>query len=137
MTKTMRRLLAGALVIGVGLSAPFEVRSVESTAFAGDADKSVEASAVFYGDMRSWEKPAALDDDAVYREIPEYQEVCDKKLATDDPKYGILMSKARAKFRRAVRKVAKDKGFDLVARVGSVRGVDDVPVVTQDVVSKL
>lgn len=108
-----------------------------SAAYAGDTAKSVEADAVFYGDSRAWEKPAAVDDDSVYRQIEEYKTILDQKLGPDDPKYGVLMSKAREKFRKAVRCVAKDSGYDLVARVGAVRGVENVPVITQDVIGKL
>ncbi len=36
-----------------------------------------------------------------------------------------------------IRAAAKDGGYDLVAKTGAVQGVDNVPVITQDVIKKL
>lgn len=99
--------------------------------------KSVDADAVYVGDSREWSKPAEVDADAVFAKIDEYKEIVDGKLEPTDPKYGVLMCKVRKKFLAAVRAAAKDGGYDLVARVGSVKGVENVPVITQDAIAKL
>ena len=108
-------------------------------AVAGETEqkKSVETEAVFFGDARNWSKPAEVDQDAVFAEISEYKEIIDGKIEPSDPKYGVLMTKARKRFLQAVRTVAKDASYDLIAKVGSVKGVEGVPVVTQDVIAKL
>lgn len=99
--------------------------------------KSVDPDGVVCGDARNWAKPAELDMDAVYREIAEYKEILEKKIEPSDAKYGVLMTKARTRFLDAVRAAAKDGGYDLVAKTGSVKGVENVPVITQDVIKKL
>jgi hypothetical protein len=111
------------------------------TAFAGDPPekpkKSVDPADVYYGDATKWEKPAEVDADKVYANIDEYKEIIDKGLKPGDAKYEILMCKASKKFSKAVKKTAKDAGYDLVARKGSVKGVESVPDITSDVVSNL
>lgn len=99
--------------------------------------KSVDAAAVYFGDPKEWEKPAAVDADAVYAEIEEYRQVRDEKLEESDARYAVLMTKANKRFRAAVRKAAKDGGYDLVAKVGAVQGVDSVPTITAKVVENL
>jgi hypothetical protein len=99
--------------------------------------KSVDAVDVYLGDARKWDKPAEVDADKVYAKIDEYKEIVEKGLKPNDPKYEILMSKASKRFTCAVKKAAKDGGYDLVARIGSVKGVDSVPDITSDAIAKL
>lgn len=99
--------------------------------------KTVEAADVYVGDARKWDKPAEVDADKVYAKIDEYKEIVEKGLKPDDPKYEILMSKASKRFTCAVKKAAKDGGYDLVARIGAVKGVDSVPDITSDAIAKL
>lgn len=100
-------------------------------------EKAVASDAVYFGDAREWAKPAEVDADAVYGAIPEYRQIVDEKIDPSDAKYDLLMAKARKKFVAAIRTVAKDGGYDLIARVGSVKGAGAVPNVTTDVVAKL
>lgn len=100
-------------------------------------EKSVGADDVFHGDARNWSKPAEVDADAVFAEIDEYKKIVAKKLDTSDPEYGVLLTKARKRFRKALCLAAKDGGYDLIAKVGSVKGVENVPDITQDVIKKL
>lgn len=144
MTTTTRRattiatlallLLFGGLAGPAGWTAP-------GAALAGEEPekpkKSVDAADVYLGDARKWDKPAEVDADQVYAKIDEYKEIVEKGLKADDPKYEILMSKASKRFTCAVKKAAKDGGYDLVARLGSVKGVDSVPDITSDVIAKL
>ncbi len=111
-------------------------------AHAAEADeekpkKSVAPEDVYYGDAKKWDKPAEVDPDAVYAQIEEYKQILAEGLKPSDPKYSILMSKASRKFCSAVKKTAKDGGYDLVARLGSVKGVDSVPNITSDVIGAL
>jgi len=99
--------------------------------------KSVEAAHVYVGDAARWDKPAEIDADKIYAKIDEYKEIVDKGLKPDDPKYELLMCKASKRFRCAVKKAAKDGSYDLVARIGSVKGVTGVPDITSDAIGKL
>jgi hypothetical protein len=99
--------------------------------------KSVDPEAVFYGDARDWKKPAEVDASLVYAEIAEYKQIREEKLQASDARYGVLLSKANKRFKCAVRKAAKDGEYDLVAKIGSVKGVDSVPAITSAVIGKL
>ncbi len=127
-------LVVGAFAVPAGPSAC-------GVALAGDEPekpkKSVDAADVYLGDARKWDKPAEVDADKVYAKIDEYKEIVEKGLKPDDPKYEILMSKASKRFTCAVKKAAKDGSYDLVARVGAVKGVDSVPDITSDAIAKL
>ena len=134
-------LFAGAIVIlsfagGIAGSAQSSSRGI---ALAGDEKekKSVDAADVYYGDARKWDTPAEVDPDKVYAQIDEYKEILEKGLKPDDPKYEILMCKASKRFSCAVKKTAKELGYDLVAKIGAVKGVASVPDITSDVIAKL
>jgi Skp family chaperone for outer membrane proteins len=47
------------------------------------------------------------------------------------------MEKASRRFTGAVRKAARAGRYDLVAKLGSVENVADVPDITQDVIDRL
>lgn len=145
MTVTGRVLLATALAMA--FCAGVVSGPARGVAFADDTKeekkepekpkKSVAASDVYFGDSREWAKPAEVDPDQVYAKIDEYKEILDKGLKAGDPKYELLMCKASKRFSCAVRKAAKDGSYDLVAKNGSVKGVDSVPDITADVIAKL
>lgn len=118
----------------------------EGVAYAGDepaakeaekSKKSVDKADVYVGDAAKWDKPAEVDADRIYAKIDEYKEIVDGKLKPDDPKYELLMCKASKRFRCAVKKAAKNGSYDLVAKIGAVKGVSSVPDITSDAIEKL
>jgi len=138
----MRRAWSGTLAIAAAavLLLPFAVTSASSgRALAAEEKpkKSVDAADVYFGDAKTWDKPAEVDANQVYAKIEEYKQILDDGLKPGDAKYELLLSKASKRFSRAVKKAAKDGGYDLVARLGSVKGVDSVPNITSDVIAKL
>lgn len=92
---------------------------------------------VYFGDAKTFSKPAEVDADIVYAEIPAYKEVVKLKLKASQPRYQLLMSKASRAFSRAVRKAAKKHGYDLVAKPGSVKGAKEIADITQHVIDAL
>ena len=58
-----------------------------------------------------------VDAAKVYRQIPAHQEILSRKLNRNDPDYWPLMRKASQGFVRALSKVCKAKGYDLVGEV--------------------
>jgi hypothetical protein len=85
---------------------------------------------VYLGNPRLFKKPAAVSADRVYRAIPEYVEILEKKLTDKDVRYHFLMKKASDKFSKAVRDVATAGGYDLVAGTGAVvPGTAETPAV--------
>jgi hypothetical protein len=132
-----------ALVLGIVAAVAMGGLAVASADAAWAADpheqpkKSVAAADVYYGDAARWQKPAEVDPDAVYAKIDEYKEIVDQGLKPGDAKYEILIGKASKRFTCAVKKAAKDGKYDLVARTGAVKGVENVPDITTEVVAKL
>ena len=142
------RALTAALMSVAGLAASVAGGCASITgaapgdaAFAGDdkekAKKSVEPADVYVGDSKKWDKPAEVDADKIYAKIDEYKQVLDDGLKPGDAKYEILMSKATKRFCGAVKKAAKDGGYDLVAKIGSVKGVATPPDITADAIKAL
>jgi hypothetical protein len=132
-------------LVGSFLAAPLS--SERGVAYAGDGDdkekdkdkpkKSVDADDVYVGDAKKWDKPAEVDADKVYAKIDEYKQIVDGGLKPGDAKYEILMCKASKRFYAAVKKSAKDGGYDLVAKIGAVKGVSTPPDVTSDAIANL
>jgi len=125
--------LATTLFAGPTTSA----RAADETTKKDEKKKSVDPADVYVGDAKKWDKPAEVDADKVYAKIDEYKQVVDGSLKPGDAKYEILMSKASKRFCAAVKKAAKDGGYDLVAKIGSVKGVATPPDITADVIADL
>src|SRR5262245_13803362 len=118
-------------------------------AYAGDGDekkddndkdkpkKSVDADDVYVGDAKKWDKPAEVDADKIYAKIDEYKQIVDGGLKPGDAKYEIRMSMASKRFCAALKKTAKDAGYDLVAKLGAVKGVATPPDVTATAIANL
>jgi Skp family chaperone for outer membrane proteins len=143
---TVTRTLLVAMGIAIGLS--FVGAPARGIARADDAKeaekkeaekpkKAVDSADVYYGDSRAWAKPAEVDPDQVYAKIDEYKEILEKGLKPGDAKYELLLCKASKRFTCAVKKAAKDGTYDLVAKSGAVKGVEEVPDLTADVIAKL
>jgi len=98
----------------------------------------VDAARVYYGLAATCKAPAVVDADRVYRAIPEYKRIVEKKLTDKDAEYSMLMLKATRRFRSAVEGVAADGSYDLVAAKGSVTWEGHtVPDVTDAAVRKV
>jgi hypothetical protein len=103
--------------------------------------KVADASLVYLGNPKLFKKPAAVSADKVYRAIPEYREILEKNLTDKDVRYHFLMKKASDKFSKAIRDVAQEVGYDLVAGTGAVVPANTdtpaVPDVTTSAIAKL
>lgn len=141
---TLILVIAVAALTAAAPSLCAQLDPATGVAFAGDdaaaaekPKKSVDASDVYVGDAAKWEKPAEVDADKVYAKIDEYKEIVDGKLKPGDAKYELLICKASKRFRCAVKKAAKGGSYDLVAKIGAVKGVTGVPDITSDAIEKL
>jgi len=89
-----------------------------------------DTTLVYLGNPRLFKKPAEVSADKVYRSIAEYREILDKNLTEKDVRYHFLMKKASEKFGTAVKDLARDLGYDLVAGTGAVlANATDAPAV--------
>jgi hypothetical protein len=120
-----------------GIAYAGDEMTAKETTSAKETKKSVDKADVYVGDAAKWDKPAEVDADRIYAKIEEYREIVDGKLKPDDPKYELLMCKASKRFRCAVKKAAKNGSYDLVAKIGAVKGVSGVPDITANAIEKL
>jgi len=101
----------------------------------------VDPSVVYLGNPRLFKKPVVVNCDRVYRAIPEYQEILEKNLTDRDVRYHFLMRKASDKFATAIRTIASEGSYDLVAGVGAVvpsnTDTPAVPEATDAAIKKL
>jgi hypothetical protein len=141
----MRKMRAGkswillmALVLPAIVLAP-GAGAVEETAGSGvTASKvDVDESQVYYGNPARFKKAGEIVCDSVFREIPEYKKILDEGL-TEGVRYDFLLLRANQKFRRALKAVHRNDGYDLVAEVGAItiQG-KTVPDITQTVIDAL
>lgn len=92
---------------------------------------------VYYGTVTGAKKPAQIEAQKVFDQIPEYQEIKRRNLKESDSEYWVLLEKANQKFYNAVSRVAQDKGFDVIVEKGSEKFETEPPDVTQDVIGAL
>ena len=75
---------------------------------------------IYFGDPGDFKKPAVVDVDAVYAKIPEYRRIVEKNMHRDNPLYQILLTRASERFRKALSKCARLRGYDLIGGLGSI-----------------
>lgn len=98
----------------------------------------IDEAEIYFGDPSDFKKPAVVDVDEVYMSIPEYKEIIDRDMDDSKPRYLMLMRAASKKFRTALKKAAKAKGYDLIGGLGAIEiEGKTVPEITDLVISKL
>ncbi len=118
------------------------VLALAPLASAGVGDYSCSnASKVYFGNSRLFQRPATVDCDKVYGRISEYKEIVRRGLTEKDAHYHLLMKKATKRFTEAIKKMAKADNHDLVAQKGAVKKAKkkakDIPDRTANVIKKL
>ena len=92
---------------------------------------------IYFGKKDGAKKPAEVKATDAFNVIPEYKKIKEKGLTKDDAEYWTLLNKANEKFTKAVKKVAEEGKYDVVAEKGKVK-FDSTPVdVTEKVIDAL
>lgn len=97
----------------------------------------VDPDGIYFGSGEHPKSPAVITADDVWAQIPEYKKILDDDLDDDDAAYHLLMKKATERFAKALRKVAKRDGYDMIGEVGSIKASDPktkIPDATDDLV---
>ncbi len=135
------RIVAVLAMLAVAAASGSLARSAVADPQKGPAYRVNDPSLVYLGNPRQFKKPCVVDADRVYRAIPEYQEILQKNLTDRDVRYHFLMKKASDKFSKAIRDLARDFAYDLVAGAGAVSAATPdtppVPDETQNTISRL
>jgi hypothetical protein len=116
----MRTTGRGGVVVGVAALVLLLLAAAPATAEGKAPYRCDDPSLVYLGNPRLFKKPCAVSTDRVYRAIPEYREILEKNLTEKDVRYHFLMKRASDKFGAAVKDLARDLGYDLVAAPGAV-----------------
>jgi len=92
---------------------------------------------IYFGKKEGAKKPAELKATDVFNEIAEYKKIKEKGLTKDDAEYWTLLNKANEKFNRALKRVAEEEKYDVVAEKGKVK-FETAPVdITKKVIEAL
>jgi hypothetical protein len=95
----------------------------------------IDPEKVYCGDVHKYSRPAVVDGDKVYRQIPAYQEILERGLTRRDPDYWPLLRKASQLFVKALRQICREKGYDLVGEVHSISSdSQEIPEITADLI---
>jgi hypothetical protein len=86
---------------------------------------------VYHGDMRRYSKPAEVNAKKVFKVIPAYKEILDKKITEDSAVYLIKLAEANKVFSATLAAYAEDNGYDLICEEGHIA---NAPNATDDVV---
>jgi hypothetical protein len=97
----------------------------------------VDPDGIYFGSGDHPKAPAVIAADDVYAQIPEYKKVIDDDLDDDDPEYHLLMKKATERFAKALRKVAKRDGYDMIGEIGAIRVSGDSKTKIPDATDEL
>ncbi|MCI0650861.1 MAG: OmpH family outer membrane protein [Planctomycetes bacterium] len=108
------------LLLAAAAASVAALAALAATAAAAETCVIVDKTQVYYGNPKSFKKPATIVRTKVYDEIPAYKKIKDEKLDSRDARYHFLIAEASKVFGENLTKVAKDKGFDLVAELDAI-----------------
>ncbi|MBN2489698.1 MAG: hypothetical protein JXQ29_02475 [Planctomycetes bacterium] len=69
---------------------------------------------IYFGQYRTFQRPAVLDTQKVFDAISFYQEVKSERLTKSSGRYWILMQKSNRIFYKALKRVSAEQGYDLI-----------------------
>jgi len=78
----------------------------------------IELEQIFFGNPASFSNPAEIDVEALTLATPEFKEIKRKKIKKGTGKYWILRSNATDRAHRAIKKLAEELEYDLIANEG-------------------
>lgn len=94
-------------------------------------------SDIYFGKKDGAKKPAELKATEVFNEIAEYKKIKEKGLTKDDAEYWTLLNKANEKFNKAVKKVAEEGKYDVVAEKDKIKFEKAAVDITKKVIEAL
>ncbi len=133
-----RAVLWGSVLLVPALQGPVAVARADGEEVKKEARPVIDATQVYFGKPSCCKAPAVVDADQVFRAIPEYKQILERKLTEKDVEYSLLMIKAARRFRAAVEEAATDGSYDLVANIGAVTWEGHViPDITDRAIAKV
>lgn len=104
-----------------------------------DGKNGVEVTGkVYFGEKTQFTKAVTIEQKKVFDAIPAYQAIKKENVEKDTARYHFLIQEANRVFKETLKKVAKEKGFDLVVEKDGVKIPNQViSDVTQDVIDAI
>ncbi|MBI3820127.1 MAG: hypothetical protein HY286_15645 [Planctomycetes bacterium] len=101
--------------------AVFVLSSATLFAFA-ETYKVTDRTKVYLGSADAFTSPAVVESSKVMEILPAMKTIKDESVKKDSARWFILVNEANQQFQKALKAVAKEHSYDLVAEVGSVTG---------------
>jgi hypothetical protein len=86
-------------------------------------ENDIERDQIFFGNPAGFSKPAEIDIEALTLATPEMQEIKRKKIKKGTGKFWILRSNATDRAHRAIKRLAEELDYDLIANEGYLGGL--------------
>jgi hypothetical protein len=104
-----------------------------------DGKKGVVVSGkVYLGEKASFTRAVTIDQKKVFEAIPAYQSIKKENVEKDTARYHFLIQEANRVFKEALKKLAKEKGFDLVVEKDGIKiPGESVSDMTQSVIDAI
>ncbi len=100
------------------------------------APEQIDTQKIYYGNAKSFEKPAAVDYTAIVKATPEYSEIKKKKIDSTSARYWLLMSSASDHACKLISQVGEESDHDLIVSIGYL-GTVSPPIEAEDVTKKV
>jgi hypothetical protein len=108
---------------------------VATSLFAGEvALKVLDRTKVYHGLADAFSSPAVIEASKVMETLPAMKTIEGEGVKKSSARYFVLLNEANQQFQKAVKAVAKDQGYDLLAEVGAVTGPKTIPNATDQVI---
>jgi len=104
-----------------------------------DGRKGVVVSGkVYLGEKTSFSRAVTIDQKKIFESIPAYQSIKKEGVEKDTARYHFLIQEANRVFKEALKKLAKEQGFDLVVEKDGIKIPNEtVSDVTQAVIDAI
>jgi hypothetical protein len=108
---------------------------VATSLVAGEAAlKVLDRTKVYYGLADAFTAPAVVEAAKVMETLPAMKTIEGEGLKKNSARYFMLLNEANQQFQKAIKAVAKDQSYDLLAEVGAVTGPKAIPNATDQVI---
>jgi len=97
---------------------------------AAETYRVLDRKKIYYGSPDSFAVPAVLDAKKVMAKLPAMQKIEAESVAKESARWYVLMHEANQQFKKALKSVAKDSGYDLIAESGAVVATKNIADVT-------
>jgi hypothetical protein len=106
-----------------------------SISLAGEGGaKVLDRTKVYHGLPDAFTAPAIVEASKVMDTLPAMKSIESEGVKKSSARWYLLVNEANLQFKKALKSVATDKGYDLIAEVGALSSTQTITNVTDDVI---